>query len=365
MSVPVAMVMGMQNPNPIVWPPIFSAARPSLVRPMSLDPSGLQGPTPRAARGHRYRRTSYGRYLPAAIDGTVPDQRIVEAAAVLPPAGAVTGWAALHWLGGQWFTGTTASGETLPVDLVVCSDDIRPQQGIAVSAERLSPLDVVVVDGLRITSPVRSLNFVMRYAANVRQAVMWADMAAYSDLVSIDELAAYCAVHSGWTGIPKARAALNLMHENSWSPMESFVRTVWSVEAELPALLCNTPVFDRSGALIGTPDLLDLEAGLILEYDGPVHLDPARRRIDVRRGEAFRRHGLETLTFMSGDGADVDAMAARMRAFRARARIMPPAERSWTIETPAWWTRTDTVDARRDLSDVQKVRLLGYRRAAG
>ena len=43
--------------------------------------------------GPRYRRTSHGLYLPVDIDGSVPEQRIVEAAAVLPAYGGVTGWA--------------------------------------------------------------------------------------------------------------------------------------------------------------------------------------------------------------------------------------------------------------------------------
>ena len=67
------------------------------------------------------------------------EQRIVEAAAVLPAYGGVTGWAALRWMGAQWMSGLSSDGQTRPVVLVTAGDDIRPQAGIDVSAERLKP----------------------------------------------------------------------------------------------------------------------------------------------------------------------------------------------------------------------------------
>ena len=60
----------------------------------------------------------------------------------------------------------------------------------------------------------------MRYAASWWDAVIVADMAAYSDLVSLDELWPYALAHGGMTGIPQARDAIGHADENSWSPME-------------------------------------------------------------------------------------------------------------------------------------------------
>jgi hypothetical protein len=127
--------------------------------------------------------------VPADVDRSVPEQRIVEAAAVLPSYGGVTGWAALRWMGARWFDGLAGDGSTMrPVCLVTAGDDIRPQAGIQVSAERLAPRELVVVDGIRVTIPVRSVCFEMRYAATVRAAVVAADMAMQADLVSPAEL---------------------------------------------------------------------------------------------------------------------------------------------------------------------------------
>ena len=48
------------------------------------------------------------------------EQRILEAAALLPPHGAVTGWAALHWLGAtRWFSGVGADESLVPIPLAV------------------------------------------------------------------------------------------------------------------------------------------------------------------------------------------------------------------------------------------------------
>src|SRR6478609_7608191 len=123
---------------------------------MALDPTGATGPTPAQARGPRWRRSSRGLYVPSEVDGSTPEQRIVEAAAVLPSYGGVTGWAALRWMGAQWMTGLAPDGQTpLPVVLVTAGDDVRSQPGIQVSAERLNPRELVVHDGMRVTMPVR------------------------------------------------------------------------------------------------------------------------------------------------------------------------------------------------------------------
>ena len=74
-----------------------SVRPPGLVRPAPLDPTGRRGPTRGQAAGPRYRQTSAGLYVPAAVDGGVVEQRIVEQASRIRSYGAVTAWAALRW----------------------------------------------------------------------------------------------------------------------------------------------------------------------------------------------------------------------------------------------------------------------------
>ena len=343
-------------------PRVLGAPRPGLFWPVKSDPAGVVGPTPKVARGPRWRTSSRGRFVPASVARTT-EQRIVEAAAVLPEHGGVTGWAALHWQRARWFDGLGVQGSERPVWLVTAGDDIRAQQGIAISAERLDPRDLITIDGVRLTTAVRSTWFEMRYAETLRDAVRTLCMAAYDDLVSIKELDAYVYEHPGWTGTPQARAASSFADESCWSPMEVDMLIVWVVDADLPRPLCNRPIFDRRGNFIATPDLLDVEAGVVGEYEGPLHLERTQRSRDVRREELYRRHGLEYFTMLNDDRRNPSSMAERMHSTRARAAFTAESTRSWTVEPPSWWIPTHTVELRRALEPIHRERLLGYRAA--
>jgi hypothetical protein len=280
--------------------------------------------------------------------------------------GGVTGWAALRWQGGYWFGGLAPDGQSpLPVTLATGAHALRRQPGFELSEERLNPRDLTTSDGLVITSAVRSVCFLMRRATSVREAVKCFDMAAYADLVSRREVMAYAAELQGWTGIPQCREALTLADENSWSPMETDMRMVWRLDAELPRPLCNVPIFDLRGRHVGTPDLLDPVAGVVGEYDGALHLAGEQRARDVRRAEEFRRVGLEVFTMVSADRAARDRMAERMRAARRRALWQPEDERAWTLTPPAWWVPTHTVDRRRALTETDRQLWLRLRLRAG
>lgn len=342
--------------------PSLGALPADLVRPVPVDSTGRLGPTKRQAGGPHWRQTSRGLFVPAEVNATAPQQRIVEAAAVLPEVGGVTGWAALHWWGAAWLDGTDRdSRSTQLVDLATCYQDIRSQPGFRVRQERLGPGELMVHRGIRLTTPVRSLFYALRYADSLTSAVVIADMAAYADLVSLTEATAYALAHPGWTGVPQAREALGLAEENSWSPRESTFRMLWQLAAGLPVPLCNPPVFDLAGHLIGAPDLLDVETGLAGEYAGALHLEGHRLSRDLRRDEHFRDHGLEPVTFLAGDLQDPAAVVRRLHRARARA-LAADRPRRWTLELPARWQPTHTVDLRRALDDDDRERLLAHRR---
>ena len=301
--------------------------------------------------------------MPADVSRDVVEQRIVEAAAVLPPGAAVTGWAALRWAGGVWFDGLGPDGTgELPVTLAVGDSTIGSQPGFEISEEHLRPYDLELIDGLPVTSPERSVTYLMRHADTLLEAVIAVDMAAYNDLVSVAEVAAYVPTMPAWTGIQQCRTATALANENAWSPREVGVRLTWERHARLPRLLANQPVFDTRGRHIGTPDLLDEEAGVVIEYDGALHLAGAQRRRDRDREEALRRVGLEYLTVLAGDPQP--HLVARMQSVRQRAVSRPARPREWTTEFPDWWTPTASVDQRRSLDQVQRDRLLRLRRTA-
>jgi hypothetical protein len=299
------------------------------------------------------------------VTPTTVEQRIVEAAAVLPSYGAVTGWAALRWLGGSWFDGVDRAGSDLPITLALMDSSIRPQSGIAISEERLDPRQICAHAGIRVTSATYALLWEIRHAHNDLPAVVAADMAAYDDLVSRDELALLVAQSSGWDGIGRGRTVHGLMEENAWSPPEVAMRNVWNLMADLPRPRANQPVFDLAGHHIGTPDLLDLSMGVAGEYDSALHLERSRRQKDIEREERYRELGLEPVIMVTGDLVEPWQFIARLRSAYARAARRPATERRWTIDHPPWWTPTQSVDQRRALTDTERSTWLRYRRLAG
>ena len=303
--------------------------------------------------------------MPAHVAVTI-EQRIVEASAVLPAYGGATGWAALRWLGGTWLDGVRRGGrEQLPVTLAVADRSIRPQPGIATSEERMSPTELTVWRGLRVTTALRSLFFEMRYAATELEAVQYADMAAYSDLVSRREASAFAAINPGWTGIERFRVGIADMSENAWSPTEVTMRRLWQHEAALPRPLCNRPVFDLNGNHVGTPDLIDPVNGVLGEYNGAVHLHSAQRSRDVVREARFRAVGLEAVEMLAGDLTNPYPFLRRLREAYVRSTRIPVSERRWMIDLPPWWVPTFTVAQRRALDQHQRRRFLALRLRAG
>lgn len=336
------------------------AAR-GVVAPVRADPRGLTGPTPRAVAGRGWRRSSRGLYVPSYVEQT-PAQRVVEVGVLVPRLAAVTGWGALAWHGGRWFSGLGPDGTSaLPVPVATARRRIRPQPPFVLCEERLSPLECEHVDGIWVTTALRAVCFAMRYAPHVDAAVEVLDMACFDDLVSLKEVAAWIAGHPSYTGIQQARDAHPLGDENAWSPREVAMRLGWP--AAYPTPLTNRPVFDLDGHHLGTPDLLDPRWGVAAEYDGALHLTSSRRARDLAREERLRRHGLEPVTMVAPDVRDPRAFRERLRSAYQRATRRSAADRRWTLALPPWWVPTFTVEQRRALTG--RDREVWLRRGAG
>jgi len=269
----------------------------------------------------------------------------------------VTGWAALHWFGVRWTDGLAADGSALPVPVLVPNHRLRERPDILISAEKFGPGTIRMIDDLPVTSPMRSVCFEARHAPSLLAAVRWLDITLASDLVSIAELSAYLPLLTAWTGVPQLREALDLADENVWSPMETEMRLLWTVTLGASRVVSNHPLFDLEGRFVGTPDLLDVDLGLIGEYDGALHLAGHQRAKDLRREGDLRRLGLEYVTMTVADRRDPQDFLQRTVDARRRARRLS-GPRLWTIEPPPWWTPTTTVAARRALTAEQRARFL-------
>jgi hypothetical protein len=198
----------------------------------------------------------------------------LEAAALLPPDGAIGGWASAYWRGVRLLDGGTLGPATSlePILLILGPNSkIRPRLHNQLARERLQASDVESYLGLRRTGDLRTAFDGARRAPNLYNAVTFIDMMLTTGLVTKDRLRRYWSDHAGWRGVPQARRALSLAEPGSRSPPETTLRLLWVAEAGFPTPLVNPPVFSLDGRLLGYPDLLDPEAAVVLEYDGDDH----------------------------------------------------------------------------------------------
>lgn len=301
------------------------------VVPVPVDPTGLAGPTKAQARGPHWRRTGRSRYVPSAVDATRPEQRIVEAAGLLGGRGGLTGWPALRLRGGRYFDGLHLDRRPRAVPLALGPHNgRRDRPGVRLSYDRLDP--VVSVRGLPCLPTPRALFDEMRFSRRLFDAVVAMDMAALSRLTSIEEMAEYVEGMAGWAGVPLVRRALELADPHSASPPETRLRLFWQHTLRMPRPLANVGVFDLSGDLLGYPDLLDVEAGLVIEYDGVDHLPEGRQSKDVDREGGLRDVGLEVVRVVALDLRHPKQLAERLRRARQRSRFAAPTARRWTLE---------------------------------
>lgn len=331
-----------------------------VVAPVRTDAAGLAGPRRREAAGPEWRRSSRGFYVPSYVERT-PAQRVVEAGVLVPRFSAVTGWGSLSWHGGRWFTGTLPDGSPRDVVIVSPGNGVVAQSGVTVCGERFRPFEIVQADGIAVASAPSALCFEMRYASSVRSARVALAMAAYDDLVSVDELDQFAYERASWTGIEQCRDGSVGVDENVWSPQEQWMTEAWDV-AGFGRPLANRPLFDLRGNHIGTPDLIDARRGVIGQYDGVLHLAGPQRAKDLQRDETFTDHGLETVVAVAGE-LGTARWEQRLRRAYARAERRPVADRTWTLELPPWWVPTFTVAQRRALTEEQRDRWLRYRAA--
>jgi hypothetical protein len=227
---------------------------------------------------------------------------------------------------------------------VVAAARIRPDARVTISQDMLMQHERRRIGDVWCTPVQRALFDEMRRRGSVRAAVVAMDMAAAAGLISVGLMRRYVVERSGWTGVPLVRNALALAIDDSRSPPETGMRLVWLLDAGLDPPLCNQPVFDLSGRLLGYPDIFDPVAGLAGEYQGADHKSPERHRLDVERQELFRDHGIEMFEVVGGELSHRGLVAQRMLNARARAKFESEERRRWTLEPPPWWKAPEPLD---------------------
>ncbi|MGI8457269.1 MAG: type IV toxin-antitoxin system AbiEi family antitoxin [Propionibacteriaceae bacterium] len=269
--------------------PTFAREQPFTVGSHTLAQLDGAGVNRKVLRTGGWRRTSHGQWAPVTPSRPLTTaQRIVDVLPLIPDHGALAGWAAAYVLGAARLDGLHPhTGQRLPIVIALGRNVGRSQHlDVRFSREQLEPDETCTHDGIPVTSPLRTAFDLARWADNLAEGVAAVDALLNLTDVSAD-LVALATDRRGWRGVPLARTVAYLGQPGAAGTWESRLRVVHQVEAGLPRPLVNPRITDLRGRLLGYPDLLDHEAGLVVEFDGLDHRERSRHSADNVREEAF------------------------------------------------------------------------------
>lgn len=314
---------------------------------LSLPDEAFTGPWPssrhtfvrdRSRTGPLWSHPHRGVTQSVLVDADAGLARVLAAAVALPGVPLGT-WAAALLHGVPDLDGTNWAGELL--DVVFCpgrSGARAPRPGLRPLRSTLTDADVVPAPDhpdIPITSPLRTAFDVGRMAPSLPAAVADLDAVLRVTQVPVPALAQYAADRRGWKGVQRVRAALPLLDPRAASRPESLMRVVWRLDADLPPPQVNVPVYANDGTLLGKPDLLDVESGLVAEFDGAHHRQADQHADDNVREELFEAHGLTVVRAMFRDVRSPfnSGLVARLRTgYRRAVRATERQDgRSWFV----------------------------------
>ncbi len=185
----------------------------------------------------------------------------------------------------------------------------------------LRPDEIVVVDGIPVTSVARTVVDMARWVSFER-AVVIADAALRREGVDAEVLSAALARARGWPGTPRARRAVTFADGGSESVGESRSR-VAVARAGLPAPVLQWDVCGRSGRWIGRVDFGWPDRRTVGEFDGEVkygRLRPSGQDPgdvvfeEKRREDAIRNEDLGVVRWTWSELDTFAEIAARIRS---------------------------------------------------
>jgi hypothetical protein len=166
----------------------------------------------------------------------------------------------------------------------------------------LAPEDVVEVDGMPVTTPLRTA-FDLGRQPHLGPAVVALDAMCHVHLVTIADLADYAWPRRQLRGARLLRTRLQLVEPRSESVMESRLRLLF-VTAGVPTPCAQHDVYDDDGRFVARVDLAWPELKTAAEYDGDHHREQGQFRRDVARLNALRAAGWVVLRFTAPDVSD-------------------------------------------------------------
>ena len=231
---------------------------------------------------------------------------------ILPPHGVLGGRSAACWYGAPF------ASVLDPVVVLLQPDTTwRGPKGIQVHRSVVAASDVVVVDDVPMTTPLRTAWEVCTLETVTTAVGMLDGMVRAGHLSSAALSSLVVSMRGRWRH-SRAKTVIPLVDGRAQSPPESWVR-VACVRAGLPA---PTPQFVvlADGVFLGKVDLAWPEEKLIVEYEGPHHFERLQIVRDDRRYAAFVAAGWRVIRLSTNDLRDLECVTRRIAAELAAAR---------------------------------------------
>ncbi|PXX03387.1 type IV toxin-antitoxin system AbiEi family antitoxin [Mycolicibacterium moriokaense] len=214
--------------------------------------------------------------------------------------------AALH--GALWIDAAT------PIEMIWrCG---RPPNGIAVRNERIDAEDIMLIDGIPVTTPERTAFDIARHIPR-DLAVQHLDALARATGVKATDVQLLGERYPRARGLPRLRTALPLMDAGAESPQETRVRLIL-IDDRLPPPRTQIRVAD--GVREAFLDMGYDEPMVGFDYDGQQHqTDRGRYVHDIGRAELIDREGW----------IDIHVVAEHSRRFILHRAHAAFARRGW------------------------------------
>lgn len=312
------------------FPPLPDDA---VAAPLTTRRAAELGVSAAALSGPLWQPMWRGVHLWHTADPTRPLLRAQSVAALLPDGAALGGWAALYLRGCREIDGRVGRSARLR-PIVVCAGPaglVGVRRGLVIDRGLVPEGEVSTHHGMPLVSVERAVYQIAR-RDGPEAAPAAADAACRSAITTQRRLVAFAATMSGRPGVPQFRLVTHLVSGRAASVPESHLRYIWVVESGLPLPLVNRMLVDSTGLQLGAPDLLDLESGLVGEYDGAHHRELDRHTHDNSREEDFEAHNLVVVRATALDvWPGRPALVRRIRAGRERGAARDRTRDDWGV----------------------------------
>ena len=302
----------------------------------------------RAIAGSGFQRTARGFHRRTDPDQvTTSTQRIVDTLPLIPDGGFVAGWAAAYVQGVNALDGLDHHTlAPLPVPVLLPPGMRRRDTATVTYRQSSRRARGELVNDIPVTSVWRTIFDLTSHAPDLTEAVVAVDAFLAARVVTREILDRNLAGTAARRGVRRAREAITLARPGVPSTWETRLRIFAVTELGWTDLEPNRAIFDASGQLLGVPDLLQVESGLAIEYDGASwstgrrygHRDRDQHREDNAREERLERAGL---IVVRADKTDLvrhrRALVDRLRAAQADGLSRDRSRDRWTLDEPEHW----------------------------